>query len=308
MSVSGRVVIVTGAGRGLGRGYALDLASRGAHVVVNDLGVAVDGRGRDSVPAEQVVEEIRLNGGSAVAHAGDASSQQGVQDLFECALASFGRVDGCVVNAGIIRSGIPFDEIGEGLFEAFVRTHVFGAWWLAQQAWRLFVPQMRGRLMFVTSSAAIYGMAGNAGYAMTKSAILGLVRTLAAEGSEHGILVNGVCPHAWSRMATSVDNHDGPTLQTAMQDAVPISAVAPVAAALMSDDLNFTGRILSVGGGHVGMVYAGETRGIRVSSAGYEPSVFVDEWPTISDLENAVVADDAMAAFHALIADHEGSR
>jgi NAD(P)-dependent dehydrogenase (short-subunit alcohol dehydrogenase family) len=292
VTVNGRVVVVTGGGRGLGRDYALQLASRGAKVVVNDLGVAVDGVGSDRGPAEAVVAEVRAAGGVAVAHCGDASSRDGAQELVSFALDSFGRIDGCVLNAGIIKPGIPFGDIDESLLARLVQTHVFGAWRLAQQAWRHFLAQQHGRLMLVTSSAAIYGMAGNAGYAMTKASILGLLRTLAAEGKEHGILVNAVSPHAWSRMATQVDeNAEEAARNSALRGLVPISGVSPIAPLLMSDELPFSGRILSVGGGHVGLVYLGETRGIKV-----------DRWETVTDLQSGVVADDTMSAFQELIA------
>jgi NAD(P)-dependent dehydrogenase (short-subunit alcohol dehydrogenase family) len=302
VTVNGRVIIVTGAGRGLGRDYALALAAHGAKVIVNDLGVSVDGKGSDRGPAERVAEEIRVMGGECVAHAGDATSREGVQELVDLALDSFGRVDGCVLNAGIIRPGIPFEDIDESLFARLVETHVFGAWRLAQQAWRHFVEQRHGRLMLVTSSAAIYGMAGNAGYAMTKASVLGLLRTLAAEGEAHGIRVNAVSPHAWSRMATRVDEDaEEAARNSPLRSLVPVSAVAPIAPLLMSDELQFTGRILSVGGGHVGLVYLGETRGIKVDREGFDPEIINDGWETVMDQRDAVVTDDTMVAFAELI-------
>jgi NAD(P)-dependent dehydrogenase (short-subunit alcohol dehydrogenase family) len=244
VSVDGRVIIVTGGGRGLGRDYARQLAARGARIVVNDLGASVEGDGSDRGPAEQVVEEIRATGGVCVAHCGDGTSRDGVRELVNLALDSYGRIDGCVLNAGIIRPGIPFEDIDDTLFERLVETHVFGAWRLAQQAWRHFVQQRHGRLMLVTSSAAIYGMAGNAGYAMTKASLIGLLRTLAAEGEEHGIRVNAVSPHAWSRMATRVNENPQQAVRASpLPSIVPVAAVAPIAPLLMSDELAFTGRI-----------------------------------------------------------------
>jgi NAD(P)-dependent dehydrogenase (short-subunit alcohol dehydrogenase family) len=302
VTVHGRVIIVTGGGRGLGRDYALALAARGAKVIVNDLGSSVDGKGSDRGPAQNVTEEIRANGGESLAHTGDASSREGVRELVDLALDSFGRIDGCVLNAGIIRPGIPFEDIDESLFMRLVDTHVFGAWRLAQQAWRHFVAQRHGRLMLVTSSAAIYGMAGNAGYAMTKASVIGLLRTLAAEGAKHGIRVNAVSPHAWSRMATRVDEDaEEASRHSPLRSLVPLSAVAPIAPLLMSDELEFTGRLLSVGGGHAGLVYLGETRGIKVDREGFDPQVVNDGWAEILDRRDAVVADDTMTAFEELI-------
>jgi NAD(P)-dependent dehydrogenase (short-subunit alcohol dehydrogenase family) len=302
VTVKDRVIIVTGGGRGLGREYAQALADRGAKVVVNDLGVSTDGTGSDRGLAEQVAEEIRATGGSCVAHAGDASSRDGVRELLDLALDSFGRIDGCVLNAGIIRPGIPFGDIDDDLFTRLVETHVFGAWRLAQEAWRHLVAQRHGRLMLVTSSAAIYGMAGNAGYAMTKASILGLLRTLAAEGEAQGIRVNAVSPHAWSRMATRVDEDSEEAVRNSpLRALVPLTAVAPIAPLLMSDELAFTGRVLSVGGGHAGLVYLGETRGIRLDREGFDPQAVNDGWATILDRHDAVVADDTMTAFEELI-------
>ncbi|HEX4432724.1 MAG TPA: SDR family oxidoreductase [Frankiaceae bacterium] len=302
VTVKDRVIVVTGGGRGLGRDYALALAARGAKVIVNDLGVSVDGNGSDRGPAEDVAEQIRANGGESIAHGGDATSREGSADLVKLALDSFGRLDGCVLNAGIIRPGIPFEDIEESLFERLVETHVFGAWRLAQQSWRHFVAQRHGRLMLVTSSAAIYGMAGNAGYAMTKASVIGLLRTLAAEGEAHGIRVNAVSPHAWSRMATRVgENAEEAARNSPLRSLVPLSAVAPIAPLLMSDELEFTGRILSVGGGHAGIVYLGETRGIKVDREGFDPQVINDGWATVVDRGDAVVADDTMTAFQELI-------
>jgi NAD(P)-dependent dehydrogenase (short-subunit alcohol dehydrogenase family) len=302
VTVKDRVIVVTGGGRGLGRDYALALAARGAKVVINDLGVSVDGDGSDRGPVDEVAEEIRTMGGVCIAHGGDAASREGARELVDLALDSFGRIDGCVLNAGIIRPGIPFQDISEDLFMRLVATHVLGAWRLAQQAWQHFLDQRHGRLMLVTSSAAIYGMAGNAGYAMTKASVVGLVRSLAAEGGLHGIRVNAVSPHAWSRMATRVDEDADEAIRAgSLRTLVPVSAVAPIAPLLMSDELAFTGRILSVGGGHVGLVYLGETRGIKVDREGFDPQVVNDGWMTVTDQHDAVVTDDTMTAFKELI-------
>jgi NAD(P)-dependent dehydrogenase (short-subunit alcohol dehydrogenase family) len=301
VSVADRVIIVTGAGRGLGRAYAHDLAARGAKVVVNDLGASVDGQGRDANVADTVVQEIEAAGGKAVAHCEDAASPTGVAGLVDTALRSFGGVDGCVVNAGIIKPGIDFPDIDESLLERLISTHLYGAWRLARAVWPHFTAQRRGRLMFVTSSAGLYGMPGNAGYALTKAAVFGLTRTLAAEGAQWGILVNAVSPHAWSRMAGDVEAHDEEI--SALRQMVPLSGVAPIAACLMSDEVPFNGQVLSVGGGHVGRVFVGETLGIEVDRERWDPGLIVDQWASINNVSGAVVADDNMDAFRALIAE-----
>ncbi|MGW0577445.1 SDR family oxidoreductase [Streptomyces sp. NPDC002920] len=252
---------MTGAGRGLGRGYALDLARRGARVVVNDLGTSTDGATseNDSV-ASQVVAEIAAEGGAAIASTHDASTIDGTQALVDLAIAEFGTIDGVVTNAGIYRSGIPFASIDNDLLERLAAIHTFGTWRLVQAAWPHFRTQGRGRVVLVTSSAGLYGMANNAAYSMLKAGIIGLTRTLAVEGAPLGILVNAVAPTGWTRMASSTDGDAG--LLARFRETRPPEAVTPMIAALLSDEFTVTGEVFSVGAGRVGRVLIGENAGV----------------------------------------------
>jgi NAD(P)-dependent dehydrogenase (short-subunit alcohol dehydrogenase family) len=301
VTVSGRTFIITGSGRGLGRGYALELASRGANIVVNDLGTAISGAGSDATVATSVVNEIRTSGGSAVASGDDAASPEGARALVELALSEFGELHGIVANAGIIQAGTPFPDLEDAVLDSVVRTNLYGPWHLARAAWPHLSEQSFGRIVLVTSSAGIYGMTGSAAYAVTKAATIGLTRTLAQEGAPVGILVNAISPHAWSRMATGVEESSNSPEISALKSRVPIAAVAPAATVLLSDELRITGRILSVGGGHVGRVFLGETRGFSTSPALLSAEQMADNLARVDDTADSVVADSAMDAFDVLI-------
>ena len=302
LTLKNRTVIITGAGRGLGRGYAIELASRGANIVVNDLGTSVDGLERGSAVAAEVVDEIRAAGGAAVASGHDAASRDGTRALIDLALEHFGSVDGIVTNAGIYRAGIPFEDIDDDLFLRLTAIHSYGAWSLAQAAWPHFKAQNRGRIVFVTSSAGLYGMANNPAYSMLKAGIVGLTRALASEGAPFGIRVNAISPAAFSRMAASSPVQDEPTLER-YREGAPISAVVPVASLLLCDELPITGQILSAGSGRVGSVFVGETRGLRLARDQVTAEQLIESVDCILDRIDAVTPvtpDDVFTLLNAI--------
>ncbi|MFF0753685.1 SDR family oxidoreductase [Streptomyces sp. NPDC004267] len=201
----GRVVIVTGAGRGLGRAHALAFAAEGARVVVNDLGVGLDGRPGPGSPAARVVEEIRAAGGRAVAHGGDIATEEGAASLVRTALDAFGRLDTLVNNAGFLRDRM-LVNLGEDDFDAVLRVHVKGHFLPLRQAaahWRAEAKAGRpvaARVVNTTSGAGLLGSVGQGNYAAAKAGIVGLTLVAAAEMGRYGVQVNAIAPAARTRM------------------------------------------------------------------------------------------------------------
>ncbi len=196
-----QVVIVTGAGRGLGRLYALDLAARGASVVVNDLGGTMHGHGADESVANQVVEEIEVAGGVAVASHDSVATPEGGHAIVQSALNTYGRLDAVVSNAGIFHTA-PFDELEVDDWRRMLNVHVDGGFFLSQPAYRVMKAQGYGRFVFIASSAGLFGQPNSAHYAAAKAALVGLNNVIAIEGAEHGILANTMLPFGYSRMVT----------------------------------------------------------------------------------------------------------
>ena len=198
---NGQAVIVTGAGRGLGRLYALDLAQRGAAVLVNDAGVTMHGEGADPSVADQVVNEITGLGGVAVASYDSVGSEEGGAAIVEQAIKEFGHLDAVVSNAGIFDT-IPFDELPAENWRRMLNVHLNGSFYLSQPAYRVMKAQGGGRFVFIASSAGLFGQPNSAHYAAAKSGIVGLANVIAIDGAPHGILANTVLPYGYSRMVT----------------------------------------------------------------------------------------------------------
>ena len=254
---SGQVVIVTGAGRGLGRLYALDLARRGAAVVVNDLGGSMLGDGADPSVADQVAAEIERAGGVAVASHDSVASPEGGQAIIDTAVDRFGRLDAVVSNAGIFQT-VPFDELSVDSWRHMLNVHLSGSFYVSQPAFRVMKAQRYGRFVFISSSAGIFGQPLAAHYAAAKAGLLGLTNVIAIEGAEHGILANTVLPFGYSRMVyETVPDPEQLLAQSGFLRAIEPELVVPIVVFLASRACNFTHQNYSAGAGRYARVFAG---------------------------------------------------
>lgn len=270
----GHVVVVTGAGRGIGRGYAQHLASRGARVVVNDLGGAMEGGGADSTPAQQVVDEIVAAGGTAVANRSDVSTPEGGEEIVATALDAFGRIDAVVANAGIIRYA-QLPEIDAANVQEHFDVHLLGTFNVVRAAWPHFTAQHHGRIV-TTTSAGIFGLGPNLSYAVAKSGTIGLTRNFAIVGAEHGIKANVVAPNAWTRMAGQSATSSGPggTGQpdtSAMEAVLDPALVAPMVGLLAHEKCPVTGEVFAAGARRFSRIFLGLTPGYLAEDG--EPTI-----------------------------------
>jgi NAD(P)-dependent dehydrogenase (short-subunit alcohol dehydrogenase family) len=247
-----RVAIVTGAGGGLGREHALLLASRGAKVVVNDLGGATDGTGASAGPAEQTAKEIADLGGVAVADASTVATPQGGQAIVDTAVEAFGRVDVVISNAGILRDKA-FHNMTPELLDPVLDVHLKGAFHVVRPAWVRMREAGYGRVLLTASNAGILGNFGQSNYGAAKMGLVGLARVLAQEGARYGIKANALAPIARTRMTEELLGPLAPKLDPGL--------VAPVAAWLVHEDCPVSGEIYSAGGGRVARFFIGLTEG-----------------------------------------------
>ena len=278
MRFDGQVVIVTGAGRGIGRGHARFLAGRGAAVVVNDSGAGTDGNGGAAGPADEVVAEIAAAGGKAVANTASVADEAGARSIVATAIAHFGRVDAVINNAGIYAGGA-IDAFDAEVFRRHLEVHVLGSALVLKAAWPHLVAS-RGRVVN-TMSASIFGMSEYTAYISAKGGILGLTRALAVEARPAGIKVNCVAPSAATRMM--FDSMPGISDEAAahFRSIMPPDAIAPVAAYLAHADCAVSGECFAVGGGRVTRYLIGETPGI--TRPALSPEIIRDELATIMD-------------------------
>jgi len=267
----GRVAIVTGAGGGLGREHALLLASRGASLVVNDLGGAVDGTGSSATAAGRVVAEITAAGGTAVADANSVATPEGGEALVRTALDAFGRVDILVNNAGILRDR-SFAKMEVDDWDAVIAVHVRGAVCATRPAWRHMRERRYGRIVNTTPASGLFGNFGQTNYGAAKMGIVGLTKVLAIEGARDGITVNAIAPMARTRMT---ENLLGP-----LADSLAPALVSPVVAWLAHEDCTVTGEVLSCGGGRVARVFVGVGPGWFDPTP--DPEAVRDNWEAIT--------------------------
>ncbi|MGH9152736.1 MAG: SDR family NAD(P)-dependent oxidoreductase [Acidimicrobiales bacterium] len=248
----GRVAVVTGAAGGLGRQHALLLASRGARVVVNDVGGSVRGEGADEGAAARTAREVVDMGGEAVPDANTVATPEGGEAVVRTAVEAFGRVDIVVNNAGILRDKA-FHNLTPDLVDPVVDVHLKGAFWVTRPAWALMRAQGYGRVVCTTSSSGILGNFGQSNYGAAKTGLIGLVRVLAAEGARYGIRANAIAPLARTRMTEELL---GP-----LADRLSPALVSPVVAWLCSEECPVTGEVFAVGGGRVARFFTGLTHG-----------------------------------------------
>ena len=245
--MDGKVVVVTGAGRGVGRGVALDLARAGAAVVVNDLGVSLAGQGDETPVAEQVAREIRDFGGRAVANGDSVASWEGADRIVEAALDSFGRIDGVVNNAGNLRDSL-FHKMTEEEFDAVIAVHLKGSFNVSRAAAPPFKTQNSGAYVHMTSTSGLIGNFGQANYSAAKLGIVGLSKSIALDMQRFGVRSNAVAPFAWTRMIDSIPTNT-PEQQKrveGLKQLVP-EKIAPFVTALLSDaGADVTGQIFGV--------------------------------------------------------------
>jgi NAD(P)-dependent dehydrogenase (short-subunit alcohol dehydrogenase family) len=258
----GKVAIVTGAGRGIGRAHALLLASKGARVVVADLGGEIDGTGASESPALDVVNEIAADGGEAVACAASVADEGGAASIVASALDAFGRLDVVINNAGIF-APTPFESVSTEAFRAMIDVHVFGTVFVTKAAWPHMVAAGYGRIVNTTSEAML-GVPLLSSYGTAKGAIFGLTRNLAVEGAPHGIRANCLAPRAGTRMA---DAHGAaaslpPEMVEQGKATMPPELVAPAAAFLAHESCLLNGEVLQVGSGQVARLAVVHSRGI----------------------------------------------
>jgi len=265
-----QVVIVTGAGRGLGRLYALEFAQRGAAVVVNDLGSSMHGEGADGSVADQVVEEIRRNGGKAVASYHSVATPEGGEAIVRTAIEHFGRLDVVVSNAGIFGSA-DFENLTTDEWRRMLNVHLDGSFFLSQPAFRVMKSQGYGRFVFTSSSAGLFGQPQEAHYAAAKAGIFGLANVVAIEGEEYGIKANSVLPFGFSRMVTETVGDADAAAQIPFLQIIDPKLVVPMVVFLASRACELTHHNYSTGAGRYARVFVGLGAG-WLSAAGSEPT------------------------------------
>lgn len=277
--VQDRVIVVTGAGGGLGREYALLLAAEGAKVVVNDLGGARDGSGGGSEMADHVVAEIKAAGGTAVANYDSVATTDGAAALVQNALDNFGAIHGLVNNAGILRDA-SFAKMTTEQWDAVIQVHLYGGFNVTRAAWPHFREQGFGRIVMAASTSGLYGNFGQANYGAAKLGLIGLVNTLAIEGGRNDITANAVAPMAATRMTEDVAPAE------LLAELSP-AHVAPVVGYLLTEECRETGSVFVVGGGLVQRVAQFQNAGVRFPEP---PSIGVvaESWAEITEMSNAV--------------------
>lgn len=291
-SFANRVAIVTGAGNGLGKAYALELARLGAKVVVNDLGGARDGSGASGGAAQAVVDEIVAAGGDAMVNASSVTDEAAVQAMVDAAIGRWGRIDILINNAGILRDKT-FAKMSLDDFRAVVDVHLIGSAICTKAVWDKMREQNYGRILMTTSSTGLFGNFGQSNYGSAKLGLVGFMNSLRFEGVKNNVHVNTIAPAAATRMTVDIMPPE------ALKQMGP-ETVVPAALYLVSDDAP-NGVTLLAGAGGVEQAHITMTRGIHVPAGELTMELIAARFDEIGDRSDAILAKDASAqAMHAL--------
>ena len=274
----GKVAIVTGAGGGLGRQHALELARRGAKVVVNDLGGAVDGSGGSSEAAGKVVEEIKAAGGEAIANGASVTDDAGVAGMVKQAMDQWGRVDILIANAGILRNK-SFAEMEMADFELVLNVHLMGTVKPTKAVWEIMREQNYGRIVVTTSSSGLFGNFGQANYGAAKTGMVGLMNVLAEEGRKNNIRVNTISPTAATRMTEEL-------LPPQALALMKPEAISPAVLFLLGEDAP-TRTIMGAGAGSFAVIKILETEGVNLPESDWTPDAVAAHFAEIDDMSKA---------------------
>jgi NAD(P)-dependent dehydrogenase (short-subunit alcohol dehydrogenase family) len=276
----GQVAVVTGAGGGLGRAYAVDLAQRGAKVVVNDLGGDPHGEGANAAPAQKVVDEIKAAGGEALPNYDSVASYEGGFNIVKTAMDAWGRLDAVICNAGILRD-VALHNMSEDDWDKVFAVHVKGSFTVLRAAWPVFRQQSYGRVVLTSSSSGIWGQFGQTNYGAAKTAMLGLMNVTKQEGAKYNVMVNTVAPVAGTRLTQTV-------MPQEMVDRLKPEYVVPAVVYMSSSECTDTGMIIEAGAGNF-------NRAVLVKGPGVQPGLekmvdadWVSEnWAKITSIEGA---------------------
>ncbi len=270
----GKVAIVTGAGGGLGKQHALELARRGAKVVVNDLGGSMDGSGGSSAAADAVVAEIKAAGGEAIANGASVTDDAGVAHLVQQTMDQWGRIDVLIANAGILRDK-SFSKMEIADFELVLNVHLMGTVKPTKAVWEIMKAQNYGRIVVTTSSSGLYGNFGQSNYGAAKLGIIGFMNTIKLEGQKNNVHINAISPVAATRMTENL-------MPAATLERLKPEYVTPGVVYLASEEAP-TGAILAAGAGVFALARIYETEGVHLGDAGLSAEAVRDSWDKISD-------------------------
>ena len=273
-----KVAIVTGSGNGIGKGYALELAKRGAKVVVNDLGGTVDGSGGSLSAADAVVQEIEAAGGEAMANGANVAKQEDVKAMVEATMEKWGRVDILINNAGILRDK-SFGKMEWSDFEAVINVHLLGSALCAHSVFPIMKEQEFGRIVMTSSSSGIFGNFGQSNYGAAKMGVVGLMNTLKIEGKKYNIKVNSLVPVAATRMTENLGMPD------AVFESLKPETVSP-AVIFMSSENAPDGAMISAGAGVFAKAEIVHSEGIALKGDDLNADMLADKWSEVSDMQN----------------------